>query len=823
MKMTSLRSIPLALVLLGALLALPTARPQTPAESCDEAQEELICPSIKVETSSSPTDELTGTGTFTFTLDPAIPWPRDLFIKFTLSGSAVYGSDYTAYTITPPGASTPPPSVKIAAGSLSATVTIDPIFDVDGDIDLVDLQVEKDPSYNILNSGQATMTIPQYKHAVVSVMATDDTMTEGGPGVADPAIVKVSRGSSQATTDTGGDLTVRMQLDNAGEYTVSPPLAADSTIKILAGTLSTNLTLTPVNDTIQEAVKTITLTIQSPPGTTPNPAEHYALGTPITASITLNDDDRPTVSIAATDNVATESGGTSSLGTAATFTLTRTLTIGPLEVNVVIGGTAVAADYTVANVTSGKVTFANGQSTRVITITAANDTVAEITESVTVTVTASTASPLDYNVGSPSTATATILDDDNKLVTLAATDLNAAEAATNPGVVTITRTGPGLEGPLQVLYRIGGTANATGTEKDFTVSPPGGTCSTSGTTCKLNFTATVASMTITVTPIDDTRIELAETIIITLVENGTQQYALGATSTATITLTDNDTPVTDTDGDGVPDVTDNCMNIPNGQSQTGPDARQNNTDADSLGDACDPDDDNDGLTDAQEATLGTKPKVRDSDGDGRGDGDEVSAGTDPLDRFSPEYRITSVTVRTNGTKIQVEWTAPSGSVVTRYLVFRASTPTYVGEVQGAAKTQYAYVDDTFPEDGETHEYHIQAMLPGQVGTEFNSTLASPASRAVAICDLFPVDTDGDGLCDRRELELGTDPNDEDTDGDGTSDVTEQQRGTDPLDPSNGGTRRLSLANEVPFWVGSALVLATVATLVVAVVMARRRA
>ncbi len=47
------------------------------------------------------------------------------------------------------------------------------------------------------------------------------------------------------------------------------------------------------------------------------------------------------------------------------------------------------------------------------------------------------------------------------------------------------------------------------------------------------------------------------------------------------------------------------------------------------------------------------------------------------------------------------------------------------------------------------------------------------------------DTDGDGLDDARERELGTDPTDADTDGDGVSDGDEVTAGTDPLEPGAG--------------------------------------
>jgi hypothetical protein len=48
----------------------------------------------------------------------------------------------------------------------------------------------------------------------------------------------------------------------------------------------------------------------------------------------------------------------------------------------------------------------------------------------------------------------------------------------------------------------------------------------------------------------------------------------------------------DADGDGVPDSSDNCPSTPN--------AGQSNVDGDALGDACDPDADNDGFDNVAE-------------------------------------------------------------------------------------------------------------------------------------------------------------------------------------------------------------------------------
>lgn len=77
----------------------------------------------------------------------------------------------------------------------------------------------------------------------------------------------------------------------------------------------------------------------------------------------------------------------------------------------------------------------------------------------------------------------------------------------------------------------------------------------------------------------------------------------------------------DQDGDGIPDNRDNCRTIAN--------ASQTDTDQDGLGDVCDNDDDNDGVSDADEKPQGTNPKDADTDNDDVSDGKEKELGTDP--------------------------------------------------------------------------------------------------------------------------------------------------------------------------------------------------
>jgi outer membrane biosynthesis protein TonB len=125
------------------------------------------------------------------------------------------------------------------------------------------------------------------------------------------------------------------------------------------------------------------------------------------------------------------------------------------------------------------------------------------------------------------------------------------------------------------------------------------------------------------------------------------------TATPTPTVTPTATPTSDADGDGVPDGVDNCplvpnadqLNtdsacIPNGADITG-DCRAN-PNKDSLGDACDPDRDNDWMLDTgTNPVLGipgedvgcgsgpTNPLKVDTDGDTVVDGAECLLGSDP--------------------------------------------------------------------------------------------------------------------------------------------------------------------------------------------------
>jgi Calx-beta domain len=113
----------------------------------------------------------------------------------------------------------------------------------------------------------------------------------------------------------------------------------------------------------------------------------------------------PTVTIGASTPTATEGG------TAGRFTVSRTgSTAGALTANYTVGGTAIAgSDYAAL---PGSVVIPAGASSATIAVTPTNDTGVESNETVVVTLKANTA----YTVGSPSSATVTIVSNDHVTV-----------------------------------------------------------------------------------------------------------------------------------------------------------------------------------------------------------------------------------------------------------------------------------------------------------------------------------------------------------------------------------------------------------------------
>lgn len=213
----------------------------------------------------------------------------------------------------------------------------------------------------------------------------------------------------------------------------------------------------------------------------------------------------PVVTIQALSDVA--EGG----GAVAAFRLTRSTTTGTLSVGFSPSGSTATpySDFTFPF----SVTFANGSATADVTITPINDTTSEPTETIALALT----DGVDYDLGTPSSATVNLLDNDAQVVSVAKIDDAVEGGAT--GKFRLTRLG-NLSSALTVNVSTGGTATS-GT--DYTVL---------ATT--ITFAANSATADVTLTAANDAIYDPDETVTLT-VTSGTGYTVSGGTATLTIT------------------------------------------------------------------------------------------------------------------------------------------------------------------------------------------------------------------------------------------------------------------------------------------------
>jgi hypothetical protein len=446
-----------------------------------------------------------------------------IVVNLGWSGTASLGSDYTV-SATGGTLSGNNLTLTLAPGVTSATVTLMPVDDVAVEsTETATLTLASGTGYTVGSPSSASGSIVDNDAAaVVGVTATDGSGAETGP---DPIVFTVTR--------TGSTAAITINLGWSGgaaygtDYTVSAgggTLSGNGlTLTLAAGATGATVTVTPVDDAAIESSETVVLTLASGSG--------YTLGSPSSATGSILDNDTPaTVTVAATD-----ASGAEAASDQVVFTVTRTVnTATQIVVNLAWSGTAgLTTDYTVSATggtlsTNGlQLTLAPGATSATVRVTPIDDAVYEGAEGVTLTL----ASGTGYTVGSPSSATGSIADNDAApVIAVTATDAAGAEQGLDAIVFSVTRTS-NLNGSLAVGLTWSGTATL-GT--DYTVAVTGGTLS--GST--LTLASGSAGATITLTPVDDTAVEGAETVVLTLA-TGTG-YTLGSPSSAGGSIADND-------------------------------------------------------------------------------------------------------------------------------------------------------------------------------------------------------------------------------------------------------------------------------------------
>lgn len=410
----------------------------------------------------------------------------------TSNGSAGAGSDYTTTSGT----------VVFAPGETSHTFAI-PILD--------DATTEASETFTVtLSSPTGGVEIGIPSTATVTIVDNDGAGRVQFSAAAFQA--NENAGSAPITVVRTGSLagtaSVRFTA-SGGSATASSDFAAVSgTLSFASGESSKSFAVPIVNDSTAEVDETVNLTLSSPAGAT--------LGSPVAAVLTIVDDDnRGTLLFSPSAYRPSESGGLVTLTVLRSGSTTAAASVRFSTTN---GGATAGSDYTS---TSGTLNFAAGQTSQSFTIPILNDSTAEGDETFNVTLN----SPSGAVLGTPATATVTIVDDDGRGTLQFSADSYRVTEGAGRAAITVTRLG-GSAGTVSVGYVTSNGSAVAGT--DFT--------STSGS---LTFNAGETSKTFFVTILQDSAREADETLVVTL-RNPSTGALLGKPNTATVTIVDDD-------------------------------------------------------------------------------------------------------------------------------------------------------------------------------------------------------------------------------------------------------------------------------------------
>jgi hypothetical protein len=458
---------------------------------------------------------VTRTGSTTEALNPGVD----------VQGTATFTADYatdphivrlggTVYRVT------------IPAGQPSVTITITPVQDGvnEGDENAIFTLVDDGVTYVPGPNVQAEVVIAD--DVPIVNLTLDGPAAEKGPTAGGFIVTRSNNGIISQALNLGVD--VQGTAKFAADYATDPHMVRLGgtvyRVTIPAGQLSATVTITPVQDGINEGDENAIFTLVDDNQT-------YASGPNVQAEVVIADD-VPIVNLTL-DGPAAEKGPT-----AGSFTVTRSnngIISQALNLGVDVQGTATfAADYATDPLmvrlggTVYRVTIPPGQLSATITITPVQDGINEGDESAIFTL---VGDDQTYVTG-PNVQAEVVIADDVPIVNLTL-DGPAAENGPTAGGFTVTRSNNGvISQALNLGVDVQGTAKFAA---DYATDPH--MIRLGGTVYRVTIPAGQLSATTSITPVQDGIDEDDETAIFTLVGDN-ETYTVGESITANVTIFD---------------------------------------------------------------------------------------------------------------------------------------------------------------------------------------------------------------------------------------------------------------------------------------------
>ena len=405
----------------------------------------------------------------------------------TTPGTATSGADFTAMSGV----------LTFATGEISKTVSVvtidDSIDEPDETFTLVLLNASAGAT---LTTATATGTITDNDDPLSLSMAAASGV-EGSPVV---FTMTLSRAVSTQTVEVAYATT-------SGTATSGADFMATSGVLTFAtGETSKTVSVPTIDDSVDEPNETFTLVLL-------NASADVTLATAMATGTITDNDGSPSLSVAAASGEE---------GSPVVFTVTLSPVSGQdvkvaYETSVGPSDTASGADFTA---TSGVLTFASGEMSKMVSVVTLDDSVDEPNETFTLTLSSPSGAMLSP---ADATTTGTIIDDE------ASPSLSVAPASGvegSPVVFPVTLSpASGQEVTVTYATSVGPSDTASGT--DFTA-----------TTGVLTFAAGEMAKTVSVATTDDSFNEQKETFTLTL--SSPSAGVTLATATATGTIEDND-------------------------------------------------------------------------------------------------------------------------------------------------------------------------------------------------------------------------------------------------------------------------------------------